>query len=421
MSVRNHFIQTEAVDAKWFLALKAIRRPLVLRSLALDSLSMVREKEKAFADSSYNPTFSYVHLDGMQIRDAYDQLLQLREQVCQKEMNSSIRTLYTERLTELILEQELLLATAEERWDSFIECNQLLYGDMSQIFIAEHLATLQTRYSMFESFHLGSFAAASTPSQSDFESMKIALAGPDIVTVPNILYTSDSVAEAWNAELGRVMPDWKVVIDSTVAQMLVDHRHRTVRIPVGIRTTAKRMRKLFVHEIGTHVYRREQGKQNRLQLASIGLAGYQPAEEGLAMMRAQLVSNRFYHFGGLDKYLVLALATGHLDGVPKNFSQTFQLLIQYYTARLSRVGKNHLIETVVKNRAWNSTVRIFRGGNPALPGSCFMRDKLYHEGNRVMWDLGMNTPELLVGIFAAKFDPTNELQRAAVQEFTLIQ
>ncbi len=418
MSVRNYFIQTEAIDAEWFLALKAIRRPLVLRSLALDSVSLAEEKEKAFADSSYNPIFSYLRLDAMQIRDAYNQLLQLRDLVCQKETNPSIRTVYTERLTELMLEQELLLATAEQHWEKFADCNRQLYGDMNPAYVAEHLSVLQTRYHLFESFPLGSFAATPAPTQADFEAMKIALAGPDIVAVSDTLYTSDLVAEAWNAELERTIPGWKVVIDSTVVQMLVDHRHRTVRIPAGIRMSAKRMRKLFVHEIGTHVYRREQGKQSRLQLGSIGFAGYQPAEEGLAIMRAQLVSKRFYHFGGLDKYLVLALATGMVDGVPKDFAQTFQLLEQYYRARLTRVGKTHLIDTVAKNRAWNSTVRVFRGGNPTVPGSCLLRDKLYHEGNRAMWQLGMTKPELLRGIFAAKFDPNNALQHALVLEYT---
>lgn len=421
MSVRNQFISAHAVDARWFLALKAIKRPLLLRSLAIDSPVLAQEKEKVFTTASYNPVFTYPRLTVDEVRTALDQLLKLQTQVYQEEVDSSIRTLYTERLRELILEQELLLASITEVWDVFQTKNQALYGALHPTFVAEHLHTLQARYHIFESFSVQETERTTHPTPADFALAQSLLVGPDIILPDGAEYSSESLVDAWNAELGVVMPDWKVVVDTTVVHMLVDHKRRTVRVPAGVLMKAKKMRKLFVHEIGTHVYRREQGKRSQLQLLSIGLAGYQAAEEGIALMRAQLTSNRFYHFGGLDKYLVLALATGALDGVPKDFAETFHLLEQYYTARLERVGKSALIPRVAKTRAWNSTLRVFRGGNPSLPGCCFLRDKIYHEGNRAMWQLLQTHPEYFTSLLLGKYNPEDMTQRTAVEVFRPVE
>ncbi len=420
MSVRNQFIMDYAVDAEWFLALKAIKRPLVLRSLGIDSAVLAQEKEKVFTTESYNPIFVYPLLQVDQVLTALDQLLKLRALVCQKETDSSIRTLYTDRLYELIQEQELLLASATGDWATFQTKNLELYGELYPSFVAEHLRILQSRYHIFESFQIEETEPTTHPSITDFEQAKKCVIGPDITVQPGLVYTSETLVAAWNVELALSMPGWKAQVDAAVVHMLVDHKRRTVRIPADIQMKAKKMRKLFVHEIGTHVYRREQAKQSRLQLGSIGMAGYQSAEEGLAIMRAQLTSNRFYHFGGLDKYLVVSLATGALDGIPKNFAETYRLLEQYYTARLVRLGKAELIPRVAKTRAWNSTLRVFRGGNPALPGCCFMRDKIYHEGNRMIWRLVQSNPEYFETILSAKYTPENPLQRDSVFEYRAV-
>jgi hypothetical protein len=419
MSIRNQFIADHAADARWFLALKAIRRPLLLHSLSIDSAVLAQEKEKVFTTESYNPSFVYPHLQVELVRTALDQLLKLQTLVYQEEVDSSIRTLYTERLAEMILEQELLLASATGEYTTFTAKNLALYGEMHPSYVAEHLHTLQSRYHIFESFSVHETERTVLPTPADFARAQSLITGPDITVMPGTMYSSEMIVSAWNAELETAMPGWKAVIDSTVVHMLVDHRRRTVHVPAGIFMRAKKMRKLFVHEIGTHVYRREQGKRSRLQLASIGMAGYQIAEEGLAIMRAQLTAKRFYHFGGLDKYLVLALATGALDGVPKDFAETFRLLELYYSARLERVGKSDLIPRVAKNRAWNSTLRVFRGGNPTLPGCCFMRDKMYHEGNRMMWGLVETHPEYFSTLLSAKYNPQHTIEREAVVQFAI--
>jgi len=419
MFVRNSYINDYAVDAQWFLALKDIKRPLLLHSLAIDSVVLEQEKEKVFATVDYNPTFIYPQLDANKINIARDELVKLRAEVCQKETDSSILSLYREKLSECILEQELLLASVENRHADFEVLNLQLYGNLNSQYIAENVAVLQNRYHLFKNFLEDTHDILPKPTQNDFEQAKGLVTGPDIGAFLGTLLTSEELVDTWNKEIEKSLPDWKAVVDPSVVYMLVDHKRRKIRIPKGVKVKPNKMRKLFVHEIGTHVFRREQGRHSRLQLASIGLASYQPAEEGLAIMRAQLVSKRFYNYGGLDKYLTLALATGELDGIPKNFSETFSLLRDYYSARLERTLKSHLITRLAPERAWNSTLRVFRGGNPSLPGSCFMRDKIYHEGNRAMWSMVRTHPEYFLYVMEGKFDPENKIQRDAIERFRL--
>ncbi len=415
---RNTYILEKAIDAKWFLALKLIRRPLLLHSLTSDALISGIEKSKVLTQVGYNPHFSYPRLNHDAIAVALSALVQLRQQVCQEESNKSIVRLYTERLDEIILEQELMLATVNNDWLLFQNLNIKLYGPMNSKYVTELMTFLQTKTDYFQSVYPLSSINILPETQNDtiplFSDAQQLIKGPDIVVDTNEVYTSEKICEAWNIALKTTMPEWRVVIDDQVTSMLVVHKTRTIKIPQNLKMNAVRMRKLFVHEIGTHVFRREQGKNNKLQLSSIGFAGNQVFEEGLAIVRSQLVGQKFYQFGGSDKYLTLSIALGSFDGLPKDFNQTFNILCGYFLNRLNRKRNNINNFIIAQNRAWNCTVRIFRGGNPALPGCCLLKDKIYHEGNRIVWDLIKTKPQYFNKVMLGKYNPKNELQREMV-------
>ena len=419
MSVRNTTIAAEALDARWFLALKSIKRPLLLHSLALDSAFLALEKIKVIEEDGYNPVFRYSTLDISSIKVALAALLQLREQVCQEESNKSIAELYKGRLAELILEQEILLASVQGDWNAFNALNHKLYGEVNQDFAHELLSVVQQKTSVLnEMFHIKLSALPVVPSQALFDKARQVVKGPDIAVVPDVVYSSENIVAVWNESLLDTMPKWRTVIDTRVMALLVAHKSRTIKIPPNLKMKAKRMRKLFVHEIGTHVYRREQGKHNKLQLYSIGLAGNQIIEEGLAIMRSQLLGNKFHYYGGFDKYLALAYAQGTVDGSPKDFNQTFNFLKAYFLDRLDRKSERQQNQTIAEERAWNCTVRIFRGGNPSIPGCCLLRDKIYHEGNRAIWQMFETNPEHFRIIMLGKFNPEDDLQRQMCIEYT---
>lgn len=409
MSARNDFIKKYASDSKWFLALKEIRRPLLLNALSVHFDSENTEILKVLGDKNYNPAFVYPNLLQPQIETALSALVDLRQQVCQKESNKSIRQVYEARLTELIVEQELLLSVVARDFDSFRQYNVSLYGEMDKDLVAEQIHFLKKNTLLFDSLDVHTEPIAN-PTQSLFEGAKKLVTGPDIHVDLKKVYTSEEIKDLWNKELSEHMPGWQVMIDDRVFHMLVTHRSRVIKIPSDLKMKGNRMRRLFLHEIGTHVYRREQGKKNRLQLSSIGLSDTLYIEEGLAILRAQLASKKFWHYGGFDKHLTLAVATGMVDGEGKNFNETFRIMRNYYLDRLNRKKKSENIESIAQKRAWNSTVRVFRGGNPEQRGCCLLRDKIYYEGNRLVWKLLESNPEYFQYIMMGKFNPSDPVQ-----------
>ena len=418
MSDRNDYILEKSIDAKWFLALKLIHRPLLLQTLTSDAVISGIEKSKVLSQVGYNPNFYYPHLNHDAIAVALSSLIQLRQQVCQEESNKSIVTLYTERLDELILEQKLMLASVKNDWSLFQKLNIELYGPMNNKYVFQMMTYLQNKTTFFLNGNplsaINILPVSQTIEISLFNVAQQLIQGPDIVVDSNEVYTSETISVAWNIALRKTIPEWKVVIDGHVTSMLVVHKTRTIKIPQNLKMNANRMRKLFVHEIGTHVFRREQGKKNRLQLCSIGLAGNQVFEEGLSIVRSQLVGSKFHQFGGFDKYLTLSIALGSFDGIPKDFNQTYNIICGYFLNRLNRKRSNLNNFIVAQDRAWNCTVRIFRGGNPALPGCCLLKDKIYHEGNRIVWNLIKTKPQFFNTVMLGKYDPQNELQREMV-------
>lgn len=417
MSARNKDIEDRAIDARWFLMLKAINRPLLLNSLTIDSGVLMVEKNKVLTGVGYNPSFFYSSLKLDTVVTAHTALLQLRQQVCQEEKNKSIVALYTERIDEMILEQELLIATFEHDWVKFNALNIKLYGHMNVQHMNELFVFLQKKspvFSVFKSTQSAKVPTSIKEAINLFSRAQLIVHGPDIQITTGMEYTSEKIIELWNQSLAQTMPAWKVVIDEQVTAMLVVHRERLIKIPPNLIMNAGRMRKLFVHEIGTHVYRREQGKKNNFQLCSIGLAGNQAFEEGLAILRAQVLNKKFHQFGGFDKYLTLAVATGGFDGELRDFNQTFTMMRDYFLERLNRKRASDQNIKIANNRSWNCTLRIFRGGNPTMPGCCFLRDKIYHEGNHSAWKTVEMHPEYFNDVMLGKFDPNNPLQREMV-------
>ena len=57
---------------------------------------------------------------------------------------------------------------------------------------------------------------------------------------------------------------------------------------------------------------------------------------------------------------------------------------------------------------WRLCCRIFRGGDPNIPGACFLKDKIYFEGNIKMWSELEKNPAQFEKVLLGKFDPTNK-------------
>lgn len=418
---RNDYIRQNAVDAKWFLALKDIRVPTVLTSLALPATAVRVERERFFESSSYVPLFRpHYKIDNDVILSARTKCEALKSQILQEEDNKSIRFLYLKKLEELLDGLSIIEAAAIGDGELFAQLNKERYGELDLDISKEIVATTQKKYGLFTDMHAEERSLYTISAESFLQAKEkvglVYLAGE----YEERMYSANEVAEIFTREMVRFVDGWEAVVSDTALVCKVDSRHRRIIIPSSLRARRSSLDKLFVHEFGTHVVRREAGKQSPLQLMSIGLHDYAVSEEGLALMREQLVRSHFTQFGGRDKYLALTLATGAVDGVPKDFRQTYETLQEYLLARKLRKHAPEEAERLAQNRAWLLTVRVFRGGDPSMPGSCYRRDKIYREGNVRMWHLFEKNPDFFEHIDAGKFNALDHVQVEALSSLGVL-
>jgi len=404
---RNEFINSHALDAKWFLALKAIRRPLFLQSLGITSESYKYHYREFLRTPNYNPQFQYAlsSVDIQRWHSVWQELDSLRRTIIQHEDNKSIATAYIEKIDELQLEMSILFAVWSHDNEEFLRRNKELYGELDPVLINDIKALLQKN--QVKSFSvLGNYKVVPAPTAETFIKAKSVFA-----TWPHIKISHQGVMNAseiqlmWQEALRSLGFNWQVICSAVSMHIRVDSKHKQIILPEELVVSAKKVSQLFAHEVGVHVFRREAGKQSTLQLLGIGLARYQTAEEGLCLMREQTTLSKFYSYAGFDKYLALVLATGLIDGVPRDFKTTFADLVLYYEERLLRRHSADAAHRIAKTRAWGSCYRIFIGGDTSVPGCCLYRDKMYREGNISMWQYFAKTNDFYL-LSTGKFDPT---------------
>ncbi|MDT0643968.1 DUF1704 domain-containing protein [Zunongwangia sp. F363] len=171
----------------------------------------------------------------------------------------------------------------------------------------------------------------------------------------------------------------KVHIRQDVNVMMVSHGE--LYIPRDYKMIKKEANALIQHEVGTHVLTYYNGSRQPLQQLSIGLADYDPLQEGLAVMAEYLVD-------GLTPNRLRTLAGRVIAGNAVmnggNFQEIFRLLVKDYGFSAER--------------SFNITSRIMQGGG-------FLKDIIYLKGLVKLREYLQNDGEyepLLAGKFGLK-------------------
>ncbi len=159
----------------------------------------------------------------------------------------------------------------------------------------------------------------------------------------------------------------------------------------GISFSAARVKALLAHEVGTHVLTYYNGCAQPLRQLRHGLAGYQPLQEGLAVLAEWFV-------GGLTHSRMRTLAARVLGACSlvggADFAETFRLLKE-------KAGMSD-------RAAFNVTLRLYRGGG-------LTKDMVYLRGLRdLLAHLGAGGAywPLFVGKIALRHLPAVEALRA---------
>ena len=153
---------------------------------------------------------------------------------------------------------------------------------------------------------------------------------------------------------------WEVTRRDMITDAAVSINDRKLYLNEKTRFSETFVKRLIVHEIGTHVLRAENGRQQPFLIFSTGFPGYLSTEEGLAAYLEEV-------FNVMD-HNILRIYAGRTIAVNfarnNSFRQTFHHLRQYFP----------------KYTAFKLTARAKRGLTDTSKPGCFTRDHVYLKG-----------------------------------------
>ncbi len=156
---------------------------------------------------------------------------------------------------------------------------------------------------------------------------------------------------------------WQIkILDESVADVQISKKG-LVMIRRGAKFRENRLQALLVHEIGTHVFRNENGKLQPFQIFERGTADYLTTEEGLAVYNQNALG---LNLG--EKFLTPALQIVAIyQAQKKDFLELFKYLKKTYE--------------ISDDLAWKLCLKSKRGTPNSASGGAFTKDSVYFRGN----------------------------------------
>lgn len=291
----------------------------------LNPRNLLEQKELFFSHPDYMPRFSYraIDLDIEKFRRDIKRL---------PVVSHLLFPLFEKKIQEL--SQKLDLIEARET-EGFSRASEILFGKATQVLYRDAVEFLQE--------NLG----VKPDTSVEFDAKGAAIVVEKFCKKNNLGH--------WNIS----------IIDDSVADMQVTKKGK-VLIRKDARFAKNRLEALLVHEIGTHVFRFENGKRQRFRLFERGTAGYLETEEGLAVYNQNQLG---LSLG--EKFLTPALLVVAIFLAKKmGFRELFEILQQTYS----------LSDEV----AWKLCVKAKRGTKDQSKPGAFTKDLAYFKGERAI-------------------------------------
>lgn len=153
---------------------------------------------------------------------------------------------------------------------------------------------------------------------------------------------------------------WVVSTKKMAANAAVSVASRKVYVKKNSRFPASFLKRVVVHEIGTHVFRGANGAKQPHEIFRTGLPGYLMTEEGMAVNAEEM--NGVLKINTLRTYAGRAIAV-HLSQ-KKSFREVFDELRKYFD----------------DSTAWKVTLRAKRGLDDTSKPGAYTKDYLYLKG-----------------------------------------
>jgi len=419
---------SDAIDEKWN---REFRNLMLFDMEWLKDFSKIsdREKKSFLVNDVENPQFKMKStVDTSQFVNIRFGFTELKEEILNTEINSTVRDLYEHKIDNQLLRLQVLEASLSHQDEEYHQHSAKLYGQPKSRYF-RYVAT-RVKCLIDESEHKDALAAKRRLKKIF---AKIDTTGntitaemlPKVVKEKGETLSAKAVAQIFKSVVDKYgLSEWKIDLDTTGERrrFAVSALGKTVFVPTDERLLQRKhplkeigVRAIAEHEIGVHARRAFNGAKQPLKLLEIGLHSYIKGEEGLASYIQQHIegADEFY---GFDRYLALSLAIG-LDGEKRDFRGVYECMLDYYLLMLL---PNEDALYRAQQGAWEVCLRIFRGTTGAGVGTVFTRDLVYLEGNVGIWKLLDAHPKILEHLFIGKFDPLNVIHVEALRELDLL-
>jgi len=210
----------------------------------------------------------------------------------------------------------------------------------------------------------------------------------------------------------------------------VSHRDQTIERPESYNLPVKRFVGLGAgHEIGSHLLEKENGSRGPILLASAGLDRYELGNEGRAVMREEIVYDKFDDFGKLPRWrdiirrhIAISFANGTTNGEgTKSSSEVFTLINAIDMMYQSKLTPKDSEVTISKANAKTDALllRVLKGTDGT--GGAYLKDKVYLEGHVACWaTVCEHGADIVSNGDLGKFDINNPRHIASLQKLGLL-
>lgn len=319
------------------------------------------EKKAFLKDTSYVPVFSY----GKLMREAL-----VKERLLKVSADSKSHT----SLQTVLAGIELQIHATPETVEKFRKLNRELYDEPTKENILDILARVQEKVTP-NTQDLWTYIQSTLSVERD--ELPNMMPGEDVFlyyklffdryTNGSLLDTSRSLDQTIQALLnktGLTKKGWRLVRRNDASAACVHHYNKTVSIGQQyVPRTPEGALCIAAHEVYGHALR---GPQNSIA-----------ESEGFAILLEQLLDDTL-KFKRSYRYLAAGLGWGSL-GKPMNFREVYEIIW-----RVMVISGRYKTEQA-KEHAFDEVARVFRGGNPGVPGAVYLKDAIYFEANVGMW------------------------------------
>jgi len=173
-------------------------------------------------------------------------------------------------------------------------------------------------------------------------------------------YSTDEIIKKLRVAFVKYGFHWTIEERYMVASAAVELETKKLLVKKNTSFSSSFLRRIIVHEIGTHVMRSENGLNQPYKFFARGLPGYLMTEEGLA------VFNEEQH-DCLNNFVLKVYAGRVLSihsALTNSFADTYSLLRKYFTMKT----------------AWRLTLRAKRGLKDTTQPGAFTKDIAYLKG-----------------------------------------